>query len=256
MFLDKLLRNKLKRILQKIIQKIIPRKLHLPLYFYYFKIRKYLEPEMFYVEKLIDKKERFLDIGSNVGIYSYYFRNKFKFINSFEPLEELSNGLKSLNLKNIKIHNKAISNQKGKLTLHIPLLLGNPSSGLASLEERNVLCEERLVEIETIDSFYFDDVSLIKIDVEGHELSVLQGSIETIKRCKPIILVEIEQRHINRDIKDVFSEFLDLNYEGFFLRKNKLIPLYIFDCKKHQKPFLKSPLNNVYINNFIFSPLG
>jgi len=254
MFLNKLLRYKSKKVLQKIIEKILPKKYHLPLYFFYFKFRKYLEPEMFIVENLIESNYRFLDIGANLGIYSYYFRNKFKFINSFEPLKEVSNGLKALNLKNIRVHNTAISNQEGTRILHVPMLLGNPSPGLASLEKRDGLCKEHIVKVETIDSFSFDDVSLIKIDVEGHELSVLRGSIETIKRCRPIILVEIEQRHIKQDIKDVFSEFLNLNYNGFFLKRNKLISISKFDCKKHQKLFLKNPLDNIYINNFIFSP--
>ena len=38
----------------------------------------------------------------------------------------------------------------------------------------------------------FEDVDYIKIDVEGHELKVLQGGVDTINRCKPIIVLEQE----------------------------------------------------------------
>ena len=249
-----MLRRKLKGLLQKIFKKVIPRKFQLPIYFFYFKNKKYLEPEMFFIENLVTNKQRFLDIGANIGIYSYYFRKKFKFINSFEPLKEVSYGLKALNLKNIEIHNIAISNKKGKLTLHIPLLSGYPSSGLASLEKRNSICQDRKVNVETIDSFAFNDVGLIKIDVEGHESSVLKGAIKTINRCKPIILVEIEQRHNKRSIQEVFSEFLDIDYDGFFLIKNKLTSISEFVYIKHQKNYLDDSSNNIYINNFIFIP--
>ena len=250
----KLLKNKIKKILQKVVFKFFPKKFHLPLYFFYFKKFKHLEPEMFFIENILTSNKRFLDIGSNLGIYSYYFRKKFRYINAFEPLKEVSYGLKALNCKNIKVHNLAISNHKGELTLHVPMLYGSPSSGLASLEKRDLLSQDRLVSIDTIDSFSFDDVSLIKIDVEGHELSVLRGSIETINRCKPVIIVEIEQRHNKLEIEDVFSEFLDLNYDGYFLIQNKLKSIDEFIYTKHQKNYLEDPSNNFYINNFIFIP--
>ena len=161
-----------------------------------------------------------------MGIYSFYFRNKFEYIDAFEPINEVSYRLKALNLGKIKIHNLAISDKDGKLILNIPVNKGKIESGLASLEKIHTLCEYRTIKVKTIDSYNFDDVSLIKIDVEGHELSVLKGAIETVKRCKPIILVEIEQRYIKRDIKEVFSEFLNLHYDGYFLIKQKLIPIF------------------------------
>lgn len=44
--------------------------------------------------------------------------------------------------------------------------------------------------LETLDSFDLQDVDLIKIDCEGGELFVLQGAFETLKRCKPVVVVE------------------------------------------------------------------
>ena len=47
------------------------------------------------------------------------------------------------------------------------------------------------VEMRTLDSFGFDNVSLVKVDVEGFEDVVLAGAAETIRANKPIILIEI-----------------------------------------------------------------
>ena len=49
---------------------------------------------------------------------------------------------------------------------------------------------EVLVQQKTLDSFVFEDVDYIKIDVEGHELKVLQGATNTIKTYNPLIVVE------------------------------------------------------------------
>jgi hypothetical protein len=49
--------------------------------------------------------------------------------------------------------------------------------------------------MKTLDSFNLNDVDLIKIDCEGYELFVIQGGIETIKRCRPAIIVEQKPGH-------------------------------------------------------------
>jgi hypothetical protein len=129
---------------------------------------------------------------------------------------------------------------------------------LASLEKRDVSCEERIeeriVDVDTVDNYGFDDVDLIKIDVEGHEQFVILGAVDTIKRTKPILIVEIEQRHINNDINEVFKAILNLSYNGFFLKNGTLMPLDSFSYKLNQMPFLQNVMAKEYVNNFIFTP--
>jgi FkbM family methyltransferase len=53
----------------------------------------------------------------------------------------------------------------------------------------NILCKEKVI-LKTLDSYNLKDISFIKIDVEGAELDVLQGGVNTIKESNPHILFE------------------------------------------------------------------
>ena len=56
--------------------------------------------------------------------------------------------------------------------------------------------DHRAIEVPmaTLDSSYEGEVGFIKIDVEGHEQAVLDGAVQTIRRCRPRLLVEIDER--------------------------------------------------------------
>jgi hypothetical protein len=79
----------------------------------------------------------------------------------------------------------------------------------------------------------FQDVSFIKIDVEGHELSVLEGGVRTIANNRPVLWVEIEQRHLSRPMSDVFEFIKSLGYDGGFY-DGTFQPLEKFRYEIHQ----------------------
>ena len=248
---------KLVKVLGEIL---LTNRAHLFARYIWLKYRGNLEKEMFYVTKLVKGSGRFLDIGANRGTWSYYMKDKFIKIECFEPLAKELNKLVSLGLMNIRIHDVALSNKKGEKKLYLPTFNGVAEPSLASLEIRNGKYEERLVEVKTLDDFKFDDVELIKIDVEGHEKFIILGAIKTIKKCLPIMVVEIEQRHIQCDISDVFASITDLNYNGYFLKSDQLTPLKEFSLETHQheryhkkRHLDKSDLDQ-YTYNFIFIP--
>lgn len=113
---------------------------------------------------------------------------------------------------------------------------------------------KRTVSVKTIDEYNYNDVDLIKIDVEGAEYSVIEGAINTIKCCKPLLIVEIEQRHISQPIENVFELITNLEYVGYFLLEGELLSLHEFDYAVHQEPYLGDEMNKSYVNNFIFMP--
>ena len=244
----------MKELLKKITEKLIPIRFQLAVRYLYLKITNKLDNEMFYVNKLLKRKRRFLDIGANVGIYSYYFKNTFENIVAFEPLKEITYRLKSIQNNSLRIYNVALSNKIGGCKFYIPVINGKIVPGLASLEERNGEYKTRTVKVDKVDSYDFDDVDLIKIDVEGHEMHVIEGASKVIKKNMPILIIEIEQRHIKNKIEEVFQYILNLNYKGFFLKKGELTTINKFKYEIDQKPYLKNVMVKEYINNFIFLP--
>ena len=241
-------------LIKKYIEKFLPVRYQLPLRYFYSQKTNKLDDEMFYVANLLKEKRRFLDIGANVGIYSFHFKKIFKNIDAFEPLKEISYRLAYFQNEYVKVHNCALSNKKGNFEIYIPYLFGRAVASLASLEKRNGDFKERIVEVNKIDNYDFDDVDLIKIDVEGHEECVIEGAQNVIKKNKPILIVEIEQRHIKKQISEVFQSILKLNYAGFFLKNGNLTSLEQFDYDSNQKLFLNNVTSKKYINNFIFLP--
>ena len=239
-------------LLKQLIEIIVHRKYHLQIRFLWQKLSKKIDPEMLFIEKILNKKRGFVDIGANVGIYTYYFSEKFSAINAFEPLEEITYRIKSLNKSNIIIHNKALSSKKGKLKFYIPLINGLTVPPLASLEKKKKPYKKKIVDVVTLDEFNFKNVDLIKIDVEGHEYFVLKGAIKTIKKNKPFIICEIEKRHSTTSLNKIIKLFKKLNYEGIFLYQSKINSINTFKYNIHQKPYIKDVENKKYINNFIF----
>jgi len=244
----------MKNFLKKNFERLLPVKYQLAFRYFYLQKNNKLDQEMFFVLNLLKDKRRFIDIGANVGIYSFYFKNIFKNIEAFEPLKEISYRLEYFQNESLNVHNVALSNKRGELQFYIPLISGKPVASLASLETRDCKCEIRTVKVNTLDSYNFDDVDLVKIDVEGHEQSIINGAHNVLKKNKPILIIEIEQRHIKNNIDEVFKSIINLNYLGYFLKNHKLIPLDNFSYELNQKPYLNDVMAKDYVNNFIFLP--
>lgn len=73
------------------------------------------------------------------------------------------------------------------------------------------ISELTFIPMRTLDSFQFENVGLIKIDVEDMELFALEGAIELIKKCKPNIVIEIH--NINKLVSsNVFKKMQEIGY--------------------------------------------
>ena len=232
----------------------LPPELYFFLRYNWLKYKKKIEKEMAYLDKILSKKRRFVDIGSNFGIYSYYFRNKFMNIEAFEPINEITYHLKGLSKYNINVHNLGLSNLEGEAQISIPFKNGKLHTSDSSLNKiDNNSYEQRRIKTKTLDSFHFTNVDLIKIDVEGHEENVINGSQATILNSKPILLVEIERRHLrNKKIDDIFNLICSLSYDGYFLLNGKMISISKFEVNKYQNQKMIATNDYNYTNNFIF----
>jgi FkbM family methyltransferase len=217
------------------------------------------EYELRLLSKLVDRKRVAVDVGANQGVYSFHLSRFATRVEAFEPNPIYRPRLVRLGSKVI-LHEMGLSNKDGVGILNIPAGENQPAAGWGTLENTKLPVAESLsVQIETLDHFNFDP-GFIKIDVEGHELAVLQGAAETIQKSRPIVLVECEEQHRKGAIIAVFDFFAKHDYRGFFFVDGRALPIETFDQKVHQASHGLKPGQHAarqkmnYINNFIFLP--
>ena len=219
-------------------------------------IRRNDEQEINLVKKFIKSGTDSIDVGVYRGVYSYEMSKYSEKVHSFEPnpiiFKYINKNLKKF-IKNIHLYNFALSNQNKTINLKIPIRNSNSNKeifeeyyemGKATIHNENNFENYENFEIQTkkIDELSFDNkISFIKIDVEGHELEVIEGAKNTIKRDKPVLLVEIEKQYTKKEVAESINFINSLGYKSYFFNKK--------DLKS------TTELNNLDLfNNFIFFP--
>ena len=185
---------------------------------------------------------------------------------AFEPqlvlAEYLRTACRVSGLKNVIIETAGCSDIATALPLAIP---GHGASSPGASFERAVAEREpcRFITVQTVvlDEYFAEEsghIGAIKIDVEGHELSVLRGAMNVINRHKPVIVCECEQRHLTHGVvTDVIRFVQAMGYDAYFCQGTKLTPVDRFVPSVHQKQNGKRFWDaRDYYNNFVFYPLA
>ena len=160
----------------------------------------------------IPNKNTFVDVGTNVGIWSLPMMHCFKTIVSYEPSKQNLECLKANIPTGIDLREKAIANFTGFADFHQAGKncgdgkLCRPGGG-ASYQ----------VPVVKLDDENLTNVDLIKIDVQGWEYEVLDGAIELIKRDRPWVIFEV-----NENIDKCCELMESLNYETLLLKSKRL----------------------------------
>lgn len=122
-----------------------------------------------------------VDVGGHVGLWTRNLARKFAHVYAFEPMATHRECF-ALNVDafNVTLHPCALGEAEGSVSMHT-----NPtSSGDTWVDGTGD------VPMHTLDSYEFDDIDFLKADAEGYELFVMRGAAKTIKRCRPVIIVE------------------------------------------------------------------
>jgi FkbM family methyltransferase len=155
------------------------------------------EPELAMLRALVRPGCTAVDVGANRGFYSYALASIAGRVEAFEPIPEMVAFNRAKARRNVRVHEIALSDREGRAPFYIPRtgeggqahLLGN----LGNVHRTDDL--DRIeVRLATLDSFGFEDVGFIKIDVEGSELDVVEGARRTIARDRPNLLIELLTR--------------------------------------------------------------
>lgn len=197
------------------------------------------EPELRLLACLCSGGGTLIDVGANFGMYTARLVGLGKRCVAFEPIPRFAKMLGSGFGERLEVEAAALSDVSGGVvTLRLPHLY----TGYATIETRNGLSTrkgDRIDEVEvprrTLDSYEYQDVSFIKVDVEGHEEHVLRGAESTLKNCRPNLVVEVEDRH-NPGVVDRLTEYLSgLDFSLYVVLDAKLVSLSGFDLAKHQQ---------------------
>ena len=177
--------------------------------------------------ELCKYSETIFDIGANTGVYALLAKtiNKKANVFAFEPVERVFEKLThnvQLNNYNITCIKKAISNYDGyatifdKNTAHTYSVTVNKD--LSNNPESSIPVEIETIKIDTyIRQNGLSKIDLLKIDVETHEVEVLEGFKEHIKKYKPTLLIEILNDEVANGLQNLIS---DIDYVFFNIDEN------------------------------------
>jgi FkbM family methyltransferase len=212
-----------------------------------------------------------IDVGASWGLFTYHLARRIGTsgqLFSFEPHPDNAPMLHKLAKARpyVDFSPVAVSDEAGRAELLVPKHRNRLVTAQASLahgfDGQNVGVEK--IEVPTV---RLDDevapaahVDFVKIDVEGHEMSVLRGGSAMLRRSRPAILIEIEQRHLAAPITDVFAQIEELGYHLFAITETALRPIADFDAERDQNCMVSTgefhpfAMPRAYVHDFCAVP--
>lgn len=141
-----------------------------------------------------DRRDVALDIGSHVGLWTVQLSRLLKRVICFEPMPEhilcWYRNIEEQGVRNAMLHQFALGRESGEAMMHED----EWSSGKARINGAGTV----KVEVKRLDDFHVGQVDFIKIDVEGFEQYVCEGGEETIKRERPVMIVEAKPKNAGK----------------------------------------------------------
>jgi FkbM family methyltransferase len=211
-----------------------------------------------------------LDVGAAMGEYSWILSRVARQVIAFEPGASHHEYLSRLLLgTNISLVRAAAGAAPGRVALYTPGSDSNARHSATTSQDNPVISQPHTsidqVEQITLDAFVGErlemgrTVDLLKIDVEGSELNVLEGALELLAAHHPLTICEIEARH-NPDYAEVLRLLRGLGYATYFFRAHAVEPFDGESIEHLQRPEdlrfrtgqEADPDRNRYINNFVF----
>jgi len=141
-----------------------------------------------------------IDIGSNVGMWTRELAQKFEQVYCFEPNPNFIECFnKNITENNVELFEFGLSNKEH-----------TASQEFNSTQMTNTPGD---VQCRTLDSFNLNNIDFIKIDVDGFEVEVLEGAVETITRNNAVIVIEMKRKKRPEICKKAKRILYGLDYE-------------------------------------------
>ena len=163
--------------------------------------------------RYVESKRNCIDIGSHVGLWTRELASKFEQVYCFEPNPVFIECFKkNITETNVQLFQYGLSNKE-----HTASMV-EFNSTVMTKEEGNIKCR-------TLDSFNLNDIDLIKIDVDGFEVKVLQGAVDTINRNKAVINVEMKKYKRPKTCNKIRKILHRLNYR--YMKRTKSDEIWV-----------------------------
>ena len=188
-----------------------------------------------------------VDAGANIGLYTLLAARLVGpqgKVWSFEPNSEncrllLASAFDN-DLANIDLHPLALGNSRGYTFFTAGL---GSNGGIVEQGKRSVAHPScRIVPMCRLDDFDIPRLDFMKMDVEGAEGFLIEGAVETITRCRPVIIAEFSNEMLTRISGKTGAEFLRFfrqrNYAVFMLDKRTFKEVAIHDIDAFADEFV------------------
>jgi FkbM family methyltransferase len=216
-----------------------------------------------YLYETIKPGQTVLDIGAHKGGYLYIMLGlvgeKGKVV-AFEPQSLLFNYISKMKRilcwDNVTIEHIALADKEAETTLFIPTnnisKKSAPGATIVNYGERNDIGFTENVATDSIDHYCAKHniaPDFLKIDVEGSEMNVFKGGINTLQKYKPRIIAEVDKSFVGEEKVLETVDFLKgLGYKAYFINNTERIPFEQFDFVKHQN----RESGDFFCNNLVF----
>lgn len=181
---------------------------------------------------LISPGSRVIDVGANIGVYALPWAavNTDVIVHCFEPNAAVRSRLArnvALNrlTARIRLHAEALSDHAGTAALHGGDDTSSLNQGVHTGAGQSAPTDVPLARLDDVLHIEGPPVSLIKIDVQGHELEVLQGADALISHCRPALILEHEDdlylsaSEANQRKTDLAKLLSRLGYEALYISR-------------------------------------
>jgi len=167
---------------------------------------EYQQAEIDFLLPFIDSDDVVYDIGANIGYHANAFASQAKTVYSFEAHPTHFDVLTANtdHLTNVIKENIAIGDVSGTVQVSNFDLNTQTNYGEVKINNSGIS-----IPCKTIDSMNLPEPKLIKVDVEGQELEVIKGSIETIEKHLPMIYFESQD---TSGLNEIYPLLSDLGY--------------------------------------------
>lgn len=204
-------------------------------------------PELYFLKKIIKQGYTCLDIGANVGYYSYFLCKYAGIQGKVYAVEPISD-FRAVLMKNIPLKYRksyvlfpfALGGEEKKIEMGLPIVGGIIHHGMTHVinqQEQQVIAKTFEVEMKVPDKLFSEITKLdfVKCDVEGYEYFVFSNMQETFKKYKPIVQCE-----------------LGGNYKNDTLNLMKSLGFLVFALENHYLKLLSEEQALQYANDVYF----